>query len=89
MGVPHPGVTGGLATAFETTLVALVMALFIQLYLNSLQKRETDFLDECSDYCHLHVISKLRLVEKAKPEPDRAAPDPAGETPHAQTAGPN
>lgn len=83
------GVTGGLATAFETTLVALVMALFIQLYLNSLQKRETDFLDECSDYCHLHVISKLRLVEKAKPEPDRAAPDPAGETPHAQTAGPN
>ncbi|MCI0534628.1 MAG: MotA/TolQ/ExbB proton channel family protein [Verrucomicrobiales bacterium] len=61
------GVTGGLSTAFETTLVALVMALFIQLYLNSLQKRETDFLDECNDYCHQHVISKLRLVEKVPP----------------------
>jgi biopolymer transport protein ExbB/TolQ len=58
------GVTGGLATAFETTLVALVMALILQLYLNSLQKRETDFLDECSDYCHQNVISKLRT----KPE---------------------
>jgi biopolymer transport protein ExbB/TolQ len=56
------GVTGGLATAFETTLVALVMALLLQLYLTSLQKRETDFLDECNDYCHQHVISKLRLV---------------------------
>lgn len=55
------GVTGGLATAFETTLVALVMALVLQLWLSALQKRETDFLDECNDYCHQHVISKLRL----------------------------
>ena len=55
-------VTGGLATAFETTLVALVAALIIQLYLTSLQKKETDFLDECSDYCHQHVIAKLRLL---------------------------
>ena len=59
-------VTGGLATAFETTLVALVCALVIQLYLNVLQQKETDFLDECNDYCHAHVISKLRLVERGK-----------------------
>lgn len=61
------GVTGGLATAFETTLVALVLALFIQLYTNFLQQRESDFLDECNDYCHTHVISKLRLAAGAPP----------------------
>jgi biopolymer transport protein ExbB/TolQ len=57
------GVTGGLATAFETTLVALVAALIIQLYVNYLQQKETDFLDACNDYCHSHVIGKLRLTE--------------------------
>ena len=77
------GVTGGLATAFETTLVALVMALLLQLLLNSLQKRETDFLDECNDYCHQHVISKLRLA-KDRPEtaegtaPAASLPPPPG-----------
>lgn len=55
------GVTGGLSTAFETTLVGLVAALIIQLYLSYLQQKETDFLDECNDYCQSHVISKLRL----------------------------
>lgn len=59
------GVTGGLSTAFETTLVGLVAALIIQLYLNYLQQQETDFLDECNDYCHSHVISKLRLTRAA------------------------
>ena len=76
------GVTGGLATAFETTLVALVMALLIQFYLNALQKQETDFLDECNDYCHQHVTSKLRLVDrnrgevKAETEAPAVAPVP-------------
>jgi biopolymer transport protein ExbB/TolQ len=58
------GVTGGLSTAFETTLVGLVAALIIQLYLSFLQQKETDFLDECNDYCHSHVISKLRIHER-------------------------
>ena len=57
------GVTGGLSTAFETTLVGLVGALVIQLYLSFLQQREAEFLDECNDYCHSHVISKLRLTK--------------------------
>jgi biopolymer transport protein ExbB/TolQ len=54
------GVTAGLSTAFETTLVALVFALLIQLYLNFLQSKESEFLDECNEYCHVHIISKLR-----------------------------
>ena len=68
------GVTGGLATAFETTLVALVMALILQLFLNALQKRETDFLDECNDYCHQHVISKLRLTKDRPEKAEGTAP---------------
>jgi biopolymer transport protein ExbB/TolQ len=57
------GITGGLSTAFETTLVALVAALVIQLWMTFAQQQESLFLDECSDYCHAHVVSKLRLTE--------------------------
>jgi hypothetical protein len=53
------------------------MALVLQLYLTSLQKRETDFLDECNDYCHQHVISKLRLVPQPQ-EPTTLVHDPDG-----------
>jgi biopolymer transport protein ExbB/TolQ len=60
------GVTGGLATAFETTLVALVCALIIQLYTSFLQQKETDFLDACNDYCQTHVTSKLRLADRTQ-----------------------
>lgn len=56
------GVTGGLATAFETTLIGLVAAVAIQLLLTSLKKREEDFLDACNEYCHRNIVSKLRTV---------------------------
>ena len=57
------GITSGLSTAFETTLIALVAALIVQLRLTFTQQAESVFLDECSDYCHAHVVSKLRLTE--------------------------
>ena len=56
------GVTAGLATAFETTLVALVGALIIQLILNYIQSKEAKFLDDCNDYCHANIVSKLKLA---------------------------
>ena len=55
-------VTGGLATAFETTLIALVASIIIQLLLTFIKKREEDFLDNCEDYCHKNIISKLKLM---------------------------
>ena len=61
------GVTTGLATAFETTLIALVFALILQLWITFQQKREMSFLDECNDYCHSHVVSKLRLIDRTVP----------------------
>lgn len=54
-------VTAGLSVAFDTTFVALVAALSIQLILTALKKQEETFLDDCKDYCHRHIISKLRL----------------------------
>jgi biopolymer transport protein ExbB/TolQ len=58
------GVTGGLSTAFETTLIALTFTLILQLGITFQQKREMAFLDECNDYCHSHIVSKLRLVDR-------------------------
>jgi biopolymer transport protein ExbB/TolQ len=54
-------VTGGLATAFETTLIALVCALILQLLVSWLQTLESEFLDECNEICHKNVAGKLRL----------------------------
>jgi hypothetical protein len=55
-------VTSGLGTAFETTLVALVFALLVQVWMVFRQRAELQFLDLCNDYCQSHVISKLRLL---------------------------
>jgi biopolymer transport protein ExbB/TolQ len=54
-------VTAGLSTAFETTLVGLGFALLLHLLADLVQQKETDFLDECNDYCHANVVSKLRV----------------------------
>jgi biopolymer transport protein ExbB/TolQ len=69
------GVTAGLATAFETTLIALVFALILQLWITFQQKQEMSFLDECNDYCHSHVVSKLRLIDRPPVVPTPPAPD--------------
>jgi biopolymer transport protein ExbB/TolQ len=57
-------VTAGLSTAFETTLVGLAFALLLHLLSDLVQQKETDFLDECNEYCQAHVISKLRVRPK-------------------------
>lgn len=62
------GVAGGLATGFETTLVALLYALLLQLGITFQQQNEMSFLDECNDYCHSRVVSKLRLFTQSQPD---------------------
>ncbi len=59
------GVTGGLSTSFDTTLIALVAALYIQLRVTFLQQQEYAFLDECNDYCQKYVVSRLKLTDRA------------------------
>lgn len=58
-------VTLGLSTSFETTLVALVFALVIQVWITFRQRAELEFLDACNDYCQRFVISKLRLSRES------------------------
>jgi biopolymer transport protein ExbB/TolQ len=69
------GVTSGLATAFESTLVALTFTLILQLVITFQQKREMSFLDECNDYCHSHIVAKLRLTSRPQPISASAAPE--------------
>ena len=54
-------VTAGLATAFETTLLALVVALFLYLAASALRKSEEEFLDACAEYCNNHIVEHLRM----------------------------
>jgi len=56
------GVTAGLATAFETTLVALVAALVIQLAIVFLRKEEDEFLDDAMEYCLRFIVGRLRIL---------------------------
>ncbi len=55
-------VTGGLAIAFDTTLVALLFALVIQTLATFLKKSEQEFLDSCSEYCTKNIVSRLRIL---------------------------
>lgn len=57
------GVTGGLAVAFETTLIALVAALLLQLFMTMIMQREEDLMDECGNYCYQNIVSKLKIID--------------------------
>jgi biopolymer transport protein ExbB/TolQ len=59
------GVTAGLATAFETTLEALVAALAIQLAMTWLRKAENEFLDDAMEYGLRNVVARLRIMPEA------------------------
>ncbi|WP_203545383.1 MotA/TolQ/ExbB proton channel family protein [Candidatus Laterigemmans baculatus] len=55
-------VTGGLSTAFETTLLALVIALVVQLWITAQKKAEEVFLDDCQEYCLKQIVSRIRIL---------------------------
>ena len=56
-------VVGGLASEFETTLVALITAVVVQLLATWVFRREEILLDEVTDYCNEHVLSRLKLTD--------------------------
>lgn len=63
------GVTAGLSTGFETTMQGLIAALFLQLAMTALRRREEAMLTDFDDYCDEQVIGKLRMHK-----PERDAP---------------
>lgn len=58
-------VTSNLGIAFDTTFVALVLAMIIQMLMTFLRKQEELFLDACRDYAHVNVISRLKIVNES------------------------
>jgi hypothetical protein len=59
------GVTSGLSIAFDTTLVALLAALVIQLLMTALRKAEEEFHDAAMEFGIRNIVSRLRIAERA------------------------
>jgi len=55
-------VTAGLSTAFDTTLLALLIALVLQLWMTIQKTNEEQFLDDCSDYCMRQIVSRIKIL---------------------------
>ena len=51
----------GLDTAFYTTGIALVAALFIHLLLTFIRKSDDDLLDDTREYCKTHIVARVRV----------------------------
>jgi len=64
-------VTTGLAVAFDTTLLALVMSILIMFPASALQKAEEDLLAEVEEYCDVHLLPRLVDARREGRPPDR------------------
>jgi len=53
-------VTSGLSTAFDTTLLALVLSMFIMFPMSSAQKSEQDLLNWVDEYCNENLLKRLK-----------------------------
>ena len=53
------GITGGLATAFDTTLVALAMAMILTFPVSGLQKFEGDLVGQVDEYTNENLLRRL------------------------------
>ena len=53
------GITGGLATAFDTTLVALAMAMILTFPVSGLQKHEGDLVGQVDEYTNENLLRRL------------------------------
>jgi len=69
------GVTGGLGTAFDTTLVALVMSMMVMFPTSSMKKAEEDLLNWVDEYCNENLLKRLNDGR------DRASPAGPGSAP--------
>ena len=63
-------ITGGLGTSFDTTLVALAMAMILTFPVSALQKLEGDVIGEVDEYTNEYL---LRRLEDGRGGPDQIA----------------
>ncbi|HBJ36358.1 MAG TPA: hypothetical protein DDZ51_16730 [Planctomycetaceae bacterium] len=59
MKVALKDVFGGLGTAFDTTLLALIMSLMVKIPASALQKAEEDLLTSVDEYCNENLLRRL------------------------------
>lgn len=59
-------VTNGLAIAFDTTFVALVLSLLVMLVMSAVEKLESAQLQEFEEYCQHNVLRRLPAAPLAK-----------------------
>ncbi|HJN08373.1 MAG TPA: MotA/TolQ/ExbB proton channel family protein [Pirellulaceae bacterium] len=53
------GVFGGLGTAFDTTLIALVMSLIVKIPTSAMQKNEDGLVTIADEYCNENLLRRL------------------------------
>jgi hypothetical protein len=53
------GVFGGLGTAFDTTLLALIMSMVVKIPASALQKSEEDLITAVDEYCNENLLRRL------------------------------
>ncbi len=52
-------VFGGLGTAFDTTLLALIMSMLVKIPASALQKSEEDLITSVDEYCNENLLRRL------------------------------
>jgi hypothetical protein len=62
------GVAGGLSVAFDTTLLALVLTLVLQVYASFARSGETAFLEDCNYFMQNEFFQRLREKSQAGEE---------------------
>jgi biopolymer transport protein ExbB/TolQ len=61
-------VTNGLAVAFDTTYLGLILSMVIMFPTNSVQKAEEDLLSEMEEYCNENLLPRLATDEEPRGE---------------------
>lgn len=54
------GITSGLSTAFNTTLLGLILAIILIFPISAIQKREEDCLNEIDTFCYENLLLRLQ-----------------------------
>lgn len=69
------GVTSALGLAFNSTLVALFISIFLMFFIHSLQSRQEGIVLALETFCREHLIDRLRIGQRpeATPAPEAAA----------------
>lgn len=67
------GVTSSLGLAFNSTLVALFISIFLMFFIHTLQSRQEGTILAIETFCREHLIDRLRIQEPA-PQVDEVSP---------------